>query len=108
MVDTNGWSEHQKHIEFELKRGSEDRKEILDRLLIISNQQAATAVSVTDLRASILRNMNGIKDLTIIQNLQGKELSSLSTEIKIKAGLWGALGATIPSTVAIILMLLTK
>jgi len=108
MVDTNGWSEHQKHIEFELKRGSEERKEILDRLLTISNQQSATTVSMSDLRTNIFRNMDGIKDLTIVQNLQGKQIASMSMELRIKAGLWGALGATIPSTVAIILMLLDR
>ena len=110
MVDINGndWLQHQKHIEFELARGSAERKEILDRLLTISNQQSATTVSMSDLRTNIFRNMDGIKDLTVIQNLQGKQIASMSMELKIKAGLWGALGATIPSTVAIILMLLDR
>lgn len=37
-----------------------------------------------------------------------KDLSALKTEIRLKSGVWGALGALIPICVAVIIFLITK
>lgn len=104
----NGWAEHKKLVEAELARGAVERKEIIEKITTLSTDVAVACENRQALREDTNQNTSDIKelrrDLTTVITLVGQ----LATELKIKAGFWGALGASIPSAIAVIFILVSK
>jgi len=101
----NGWDKHKRHVEAELQRGAVERKEIMGYLREISNQLAANSVTFDSMAKDVAENRQDIKANTKAISTAFKDISNLSVELKIKAGFWGALGAAIPSAIAVIYIL---
>lgn len=74
----NGWNQWSKHVLAELKRGGDERKQI-------RNEVASVRKDIATLRT---------------------EQRVLATELRLKASLWGAAAAAVPTIGAILFVLL--
>lgn len=85
----NGWQEHKLYVREELKRLADGQKEILDCQAAIKTEVALKAEA---------------KDLEQHKSHVATQFASL----KAKVGLWGAVGASIPSAAGILYVIFNK
>lgn len=100
--EDNGWGEWKKYVLMELKRVG-DQTGILSKQ--VTQLLGETAMVSAEL-ASLSRQVSQVcEEAHSVRELATRNRNDLA-RLSVKAGLWGALGATIPSGLAILLQLL--
>jgi len=85
----DGWEEWKNHIRLELKRLSQGQKEML--------------ACQADIQAELPQKADALQ----LERHKADTAAQLSA-LKVRAGIWGALGASIPATVAILYALANR
>jgi hypothetical protein len=106
-IDTkgNGWNEYKKLVEDGLSRGVQERKAMLEMLTQMKSDVAVACENRLSLREDVKEINVEVRKHSVEIAALLVQVTQLSTELKIKAGLWGALGAAIPSAIAVIFIL---
>lgn len=94
------WREWARHVLAELKRSSDTMATVCTRM---DDQRTATDLKLTQMRLELQR------DLEVFRTGATKDISELKTQIallKLKAGVWGAIGACIPIITSLLVAML--
>lgn len=113
MTEDNGWAEWRIHVREELKRGSDERKQMMDLINTIyvsmESEKHISKLNVTNNQLDIKQNSVSLNNLHTTLDTYDKRLIGLETAFKIKASLWGAIGASIPTAIGgLIIYLVTS
>lgn len=103
-MNTDGWDtwscyvlKELERLDERLERGHDDITETRERLAVSSATVTALAVKVERLCALV--------NATAVQTRENKDVI---IALRIKAGIWGAVGASIPTAALLLWQLLTK
>jgi len=94
--ESDGWEVYSKHVLFELRRLARNQEDILRGLSAI---QAALPNKVDSVK---------LEELRVEADKRQFEASAEIAALKVKAGIWGVVGAAIPTSVWILYEIVSK